>query len=263
MHAAIALGILTSEVNHPLFRDRLITFESEPQWVDLHQAKTLVEKVHIAQKAPWGGSTNIDKAFDLVLQVVEANRLPSEEIPDMIIFSDMQFDSACSCGGDAGTQLQRISRRFEEVGKRLTGKPYPTPRIVFWNLRGDTYGFPAQANTPNVQMLSGFSPSLLKLALSGEPMVVADEDTASTARGTKARVDPYVTFRRMVDDERYDAVRAVLDKSDEGLLVRYHFLPAVVASAAMNEEAQESELKHQVSQMLIADVDDDWEFIDE
>ncbi|CAK9249949.1 unnamed protein product [Sphagnum jensenii] len=222
MHAAIALGILTSEVNHPLFRDRLITFESTPQWVDLSACATIHAKVAKTAAAPWGGSTNIDAAFELILKVVEKNKLPATEVPDLIIFSDMQFDVACGGRGADQTQLAKIQQRFAEVGNKISGKPYPSPRIVFWNLRGDTSGFPAQANSPNVQLLSGFSPALLKLALSGEPVVPTAENG-----NMEAQVDPYETFRKMVDDERYDAVRLVINKSNESCLAHYHFTPAV------------------------------------
>ena len=44
MEVAIALGILVSEVTHPDFRNRLLTFETKPSWVNLSQAKTLQEK---------------------------------------------------------------------------------------------------------------------------------------------------------------------------------------------------------------------------
>ena len=35
MEVAIALGILVSEVTHPDFRNRLLTFETKPSWVNL------------------------------------------------------------------------------------------------------------------------------------------------------------------------------------------------------------------------------------
>ena len=41
------------------------------------------------------------------------------------------------------------------------------PTIVFWNVRGDTHSFPAAADTPGVEMVSGFSQNLLKLFMEG------------------------------------------------------------------------------------------------
>jgi hypothetical protein len=43
---------------------------------------------------------------------------------------------------------------------------FPVPRVVYWNLQGaQQTNFPVQAGCENVQMLSGFSPSLLKLVM--------------------------------------------------------------------------------------------------
>mmetsp|Transcript_3805 Transcript_3805/g.4179 ORF Transcript_3805/g.4179 Transcript_3805/m.4179 type:complete len:615 (-) Transcript_3805:133-1977(-) len=219
MEVAIALGILISEVNHPLFRDQFITFESTPQWVDLSSCRTIADKVRTTQAAPWGGTTNIEKAFDLIADKIERNRLPESEIPDLIVFSDMQFDVAIgdgsTRGGDRSGQLQRIQKRFAELGKRISGHPYNSPRIIFWNLRGDTEGFPATATSDNVQMLSGFSPSLFKHLVDGSEL--AEVGPA----GEKAKVNPYVTFRKAMDDERYGHVREVLEKSQEGYLAQY------------------------------------------
>ena len=56
MEAAIGLGLLVSELTHEAFRDRCLTFESTPQWVDLRGCTSLAEKVGL--RAEWGGSTD-------------------------------------------------------------------------------------------------------------------------------------------------------------------------------------------------------------
>ena len=65
----------------------------------------------------------------------------------------------------------------------------------------------ANAACPGVRLLSGFSPALLKLVLTGEE---ADEDEVETVDGvsaTKARPTPYQTMRKALDAPRYDAVQ--------------------------------------------------------
>lgn len=190
MLVAITLGILVSEINHPAFRDRFITFESRPSWVKLSDCATLQEKVNKTKAASWGGSTDVEAAFNLIATVVESFNLGPEDIPDLIVFSDMQFD--CAVGGNQETQLQRIQRRFHDLGMRMRGSPFPAPRIIFWNLRGDTDGFPAQADSSNVQMLSGFSASLLKAVLEGDSLPT-----------------PADTLQKLLSDKRYEEVRKV------------------------------------------------------
>jgi hypothetical protein len=190
---------------------------------------TIAEKVETLQHAPWGGSTDVNKAFELIRDVVRAQRLPAEEVPDLIIFSDMQFDDATcvqaswtggdeedeegeSCErNDASTQLELVRRMFAEVGVEICGTPYGAPKIIFWNLRGDTRGFPAQAADENVQMLSGFSPALLKAVLEGGEIDALGRPT------------PYQTLRKVLDDARYHPVRELLSASSEGALAAYRF----------------------------------------
>jgi len=249
MEVAIALGILTSEVNHPAFRNRFLTFESSPRWVDLQHARSIAEKVKITGAAPWGGSTNVEAAFDLIATVVLSSRLPASEVPDLIIFSDMQFDQANGNERRPMTQMERIQRRFHDIGVQLCGEPYPAPRIVFWNLRGNTRGCPAECDMDNVQLLSGFSPSLLELVLTGEEIeestAEAEVDDSSDIGAVgrvkvKAKVNPYMTFRRAVDCDKYDVVREVLAKSSEDILQHYTFA-ASTTSSSVSVSALEAE----------------------
>ncbi|MFX8562011.1 DUF2828 family protein, partial [Acinetobacter baumannii] len=71
MEVAIALGILISELTHPAFRHRFITFHTSPEWVDLSSCATIAEKVTMSQRAPWGGSTNIEAAFEMIAQAIK------------------------------------------------------------------------------------------------------------------------------------------------------------------------------------------------
>jgi hypothetical protein len=238
MVVSIALGILISEVNHPAFRDRVLTFDTNPTWCDLSGLTTIAQKVEVLRHAPWGGSTDIHKAFTLIRDVVRQQRLPVEEVPDLIIFSDMQFNEAVGRGSEA-TQLELVRKMFAEVGMEISGKPYPAPKIVFWNLRGDTVGFPACADDENVQMLSGFSPSLLKAVLEGgdvEETVEVVNEAGEVVKVVKAKPTPYETLRKVLDDERYHPVRLLLSASTEGALAEYHFeapLPVVPAETAV------------------------------
>lgn len=232
MIVSIALGILISEVNHPAFRDRVLTFHSSPSWVDLVGCSTISAKVDVLKHAPWGGSTDIQKAFDLIYRVAREHSLPAEDIPDLIIFSDMQFDE---CSNGLTTQLEKVRSMFHTLGVEISGTPYAAPRIIFWNLRGDTVGFPATAADENVQMLSGFSPSLLKHVLDGEELAVEDCDPSDQQAQSNRKPTPYQTLRKVLDDERYHPLRTVLGASTEGVLASYSFEAPVKASSDVVE----------------------------
>ena len=217
MEVAIALGILISEVNHPAFRDHLITFETNPHWFNLSQYTSVVDKVTATKGAAWGGSTNIEKAMELIAQTVETNRLSESDIPDLIIFSDMQFDMATGGERSRQSQLERIRGRFTRLGRKLHHKTITLPRVIFWNLRGNTQGFPATSTSENVQLLSGFSAALFKLLVDGETETEKKKDN----KNSNNKITPYETFRRAMDDERYDKIRKILSDSEEGLLAQY------------------------------------------
>ena len=250
MEVAIALGILVSELTHPTFRDRVLTFESSPSWVDLSSCGSIGDKVRKVQRAPWGGSTDFAAACERILDAAQHAKLTPGEIPDLIVFSDMQFDEAGGSydpyggyGGYGGygrrsqpssweTHLERLQRRFAEVGKAVCGEPYAAPRIIFWNLRGNTAGCPATADAPNTQLLSGFSPALLKLVMSGADIVSEDEEVVQpdgTVKVVRSGPTPKQTVRKALDDSAFDAVRLKLSELSEGPLKEYTFSKAEAA----------------------------------
>merc|ERR1712167_534064 len=100
---------------------------------------------------------------------------------------------------------------------------YELPTITYWNLRGDTQGgFMDDSKTPGVRLLSGFSPALLKLVLTGEE---ADDDV--TVDGvSRAKPTPYETMRKALDAPRYDAVRVMLSEFNGAPFADYTFTPA-------------------------------------
>ena len=159
----------------------------------------------------------------------------------MIVFSDMQFDSAnrdgdygygygSGRGGRSGgwaTQFERLQKRFAEVGTEICGTPYAAPRIIFWNLRSSV-GFPVAKDCPNTQLLSGFSPSLLKLVLTGGELVAEEEEEVTQPDGTKVVVKksgptPEETLRKALDDDAFDAVRMKLSSLETGVFASYTF----------------------------------------
>jgi len=256
MEVAIALGLLIAELGHPTTRDRFLTFESTPQWHRLDAAASLFEKVQSAQSAPWGGSTDFSAAIRMLLQACVEGDVPPEEVGELqlVVLSDMQFNCATATGGYYGhgggkpreweTQHDELVREFRGAGLRSKWeRPYPVPRVIFWNLRGDTNDYPATASTPGVDMVAGFSPNLLKLFVQGEleemlaAMVIVEEGGEVAA--AKPKVDPMLTVRKALDDPRYDPVRRLCAEVGEGRMAGY--APPMVVDEPEEEEGEEGE----------------------
>ena len=239
MQVAIAMGALISKLNHPAFRGRYMTFHEEPSWQVMGEDWSLQRTVEFMMNdSNWGGSTDFEKAFELVLSTCVQNNLSQEEIPKVLaVFSDMQFneasmpprsyfgnrgpvpyfqstedqsqfDQASRRGGFEAT-YETIQRRFKEARCAAAPDGYTAPTILYWNLRAGTNDFPATSDSAGVEMLAGFSPNLLKLFMEGS----LDEFVPTPE---KPRPTPYDTFRRQLDGERYDRVRAVLEQVQEG-----------------------------------------------
>lgn len=226
MNVAIALSIGISEITHDSFKDRILTFESQPRWHRLVSTASIVQKVRSLADAPWEGSTNFDAAYDLILQAVEDARLDWTDMPLLIVFSDMQFDFAAGTYGTSSimaTMHDNVRRKVQALASRLGWENSdPTP-MIYWNLR-NTGGHPVDKDSEGAVLLSGFSPSLLKLVMYGEALREEEVEVAQMDGSVvtmKMRVTPEDLLRKMLDDKLYDPVRAVLLKSREGSLLEY------------------------------------------
>ena len=235
MEVCIALSILLSEVTSEDFKDMILTFSEDALWEDLKGCSTLVEKVRKLRRAPWGQSTNFEKAFSRIIKIVEENKISAKDTPGIVVFSDMQFNASYrpltyygtpeSDAPDWATTYKTITKKFHDLGIRMDeGKPRDPPKIVFWNLRGDTDGFPVDAEQPGVTTMSGFNPSLMKFFLSGQmdtkEETVVDEETGEVTVVRK-EVNPLENFKTVMADSRLDPIRAKLVLSTEGILAKY------------------------------------------
>jgi len=160
LYAAIALGIRVAEKS--ILGKRVMTFSSNPKWVNLEPYNDFVSQVKALNSAEWGMNTNFHKALDMILDAIIENNMKPEDVQDLmlVIFSDMQID--CADRSSKTELYDSIKEKYSEAGIRVHGKPYKPPHIVFWNLRS-TSGFPTLSTQSNVSMMSGFSPSLLNL----------------------------------------------------------------------------------------------------
>jgi hypothetical protein len=226
MEVSIALSIGLSEITHEAFKDMVLTFSSKPTFHKLNPTEIIVQKVRSLASAEWGCSTNFEAAYDLILGVVKRHKLAHEDMPALIVFSDMQFDEATAFRGGknpSATMHDVIGAKTKAMAEELGWDNNDPSPIVYWNLR-NTDGHPVKKDTEGTVMLSGFSPSLLKLVMQGEALrdqeieIIQADGTVFTK---KVRVTPEEILRKMLDDKLYDPVREILVTSREGALLEY------------------------------------------
>jgi len=186
MDVAISLGLYISERNEGAFKDSFINFDSSPKLISTKGS--LSERYNQMKTSPWGGSTNLQGAFKLMLNRAKSANVVAEEMPTMmIILSDMEFDLAKNNdyykGSDWNPTAQdMISKLYKDAG-------YVIPKIVYWNLnsRGDK-NKPVSFDEQGTCLVSGFSPAILTSLLSGKDMT------------------PISMMLNVIESERYNSI---------------------------------------------------------
>ena len=157
---AIGLGLLIANSVKGVFHNHVITFHSSPSFQVLKDS-SLQERYDTIKSIPWGGSTDIQKTFDLILNKAKNHKLKQEDMPKRIlILSDMQFNIVEGYRNKK-TNFEAIKQKYEESG-------YVKPSIIFWNIAANISDFPVTVDENNTAMICGFNTSILKSLLKSE-----------------------------------------------------------------------------------------------
>jgi len=151
------LGLYLADKNKGKFKDTFLTFSGTPEL--LHLKGDLLKKMEQMERSSWAMNTNLNKAFEKILDTALKGKVPNEEMPKiLLILSDMQFD-ACVKHDDSAIQM--IQRKYEDAG-------YTMPNVVFWNLNASYGNTPVKYDRSGTALVSGFSPSLMMSILAGK-----------------------------------------------------------------------------------------------
>jgi len=189
-----------------------MTFSGSPQWHKLPSDMTFTEKVQSLSRADWGGNTNFEAAMNLIIKVIKRHGLTAEQVPNLLIASDMQIDEARG-GGYYGQNASPWATMYERIKAAFTAIGMPTPTIIFMNLRSGTVGFPTAADHEGTMLLSGWSPSVFKFLLSGEmeeEVEVVDKTTGKVTK-VKKQTTPAEVVHKMLTEEGLNPVREIVE----------------------------------------------------
>ena len=181
-YVAQALGLYFAERNKGRFKNHFITFSSSPKLVEVPSSLNIVEKVKYISKFNDCSNTNIEKTFDLILDVAVKNNLPQNEIPKrMYIISDMQFDRVFNFWGTSlyETAFSNAKNKFKNAG-------YEIPEVVFWNVN-DYGNVPVTMNEEGVALVSGYSSKIFGMV-------------------TTNNLNPYQLMLDILNSERYNKI---------------------------------------------------------
>ena len=199
LEVANALAIYFAEHSSGQFKDKYITFSERPQLGDFSKCDSLHAKLQTALAHNECANTNIEKVFDLILTTAINNKMFQEDLPqNVLIISDMEFDSCASCGESSRnswgwySNVNRPTQKlFDVIAKRFSDAGYTMPRLVFWNVNSRTGTIPVKENDLGVALVSGFSVNVAKMVMSG-------------------KTDPFECLLETLNSERYAPVEEAL-----------------------------------------------------
>lgn len=168
MDVAISLGIYLSERQSGYFKNLLMTFETEPEWGVLNEEDDIKSKVEYVKGLSWRGNTNLQAAFELLLETAVTNNVPQKDMPEyIIIISDMEFDQAVDEYG-AWTSEPRNPTNYEAINEKFEDAGYVRPNIIFWNVNARSNNIQVKYDENGTAMITGFSPAIMKSILKAE-----------------------------------------------------------------------------------------------
>lgn len=157
IEVALGLGLYVSEKNKSSFKDLMMIFDSTPKLVT--PKGSLTQRLKAIPEIV-ASTTNLHKAFDMLLDIAIKGKVSQEDMPEMLlILSDMQFN-CCRAYDDSAIEM--VKRKYANAG-------YTVPKIVFWNL--SPYGdknTPVRFDDKGTCMISGFSPAIMKSVLAND-----------------------------------------------------------------------------------------------
>lgn len=193
IEVALSLAMYFAERCPGDLHNLFMTFSTTPAFVEM-DAGNLRDNFRKAMRAPWDGSTNLEMAFDLLLNTCINGNVAQEDMPKaLIVISDMEINGGWSYSGGStvlkGVEDNRITF-YDAMAKKYADAGYEMPQVVFWNVASRNATFHASHDTKGVSLVSGYSPVVFKQVMDN------------------IGVTPYELMLRVVTDPRYADVKA-------------------------------------------------------
>ena len=150
METSIGLATYFAQRNTGDYHGLYMTFTDRPHFIDISNMTTLAECVDYVQRKDVGYSTNLDRAFQYVLDHALLHHITNEDMPKaLVVISDMEIDPYFR-GHRNMDFVQKWVREFAKFG-------YTLPLLCLWNVeaRNDTF----LSQNDNVLLVSGQSAS--------------------------------------------------------------------------------------------------------
>ena len=145
MATSVGLAVYFAERNTGPYRNMFMSFSGTSR-IQVLKGETLAQKIGSINMNDWQNNTNLQAAFQHVLEIAVRNHVSAEDMPkSLIVISDMEIDY---CGGREWTFYEKMAQRYADYG-------YQIPNIIFWNVASRHDVFHADRTRIGVQLVSG------------------------------------------------------------------------------------------------------------
>ena len=152
---ALALAIYIAERNKGIFHNTFINFSDNPTFQYLN-GESLSEKLSRINYDNWTGTTNIDRALEMILEATKKS--DKSECPShLVIISDMEFDGSIY----KKPNYKHWKEKYEKFNLTM-------PKVIFWCVSPNQKGVPVTRHENNTCIVSGFSQNIFKEILNIE-----------------------------------------------------------------------------------------------
>ena len=161
INVAISIGLYAAERARGPFAGHYISFSRQPQLIET-KGVDFCDKVQRIYKTNLCENTNIEAAFDMILDTALSTRCKQSDLPGtIIVVSDMEFDAQRGYYGyNTNTLMENIEAKWHQYG-------YKMPNLVYWNVQSRQNNIPMTVKD-GVTYVSGFSPVLFEQIMKGK-----------------------------------------------------------------------------------------------
>ena len=169
INVAISIGLYAAERARGPFANHYISFSSRPQLIET-SGVDFVDKVERIYSTNLCENTNIEAAFNMLLDTAKKTHCTQDDLPkSIIVVSDMEFDSARGYysyhNNDAATAtlMEKIESKWNACG-------YKMPNLVYWNVQARQNNIPMTVKN-GVSFVSGMSPVIFEQIMKGKTAI--------------------------------------------------------------------------------------------
>ena len=269
MDVSISLGYLTGRMNTGPFKNIAISFSESPHIINFNKPDGEVmnaQEAYSEISKHCGYTTDIIKAYQLILDIATTNNTPQEEIPDIAVFSDMGFDSqmlandpgfrrqhsysySYSSTSNASNYEKYWNTTHETVTQMFQKHGYEPPQMYYVDLNANSYdyhnqntdgGFQASATRKGVSQMRGYTQSLFQFIMTGSLVLATlpqENPEPNTDQSTSKEEQQQILaqkkstlddFQGMVNKTLYDPIRIMCsDEISEKILANYKWTPPI------------------------------------